>query len=181
MMQLIGVIAIAIGLSMDAFSLAILYGTLNFSKRKTLYLSLSVGVFHFFMPLLGNLIGVFILSILPIDPNTLVGIIFFIISIQMMLSLFKNEEVVDLRGLIAILLFAFSVSVDSFSVGIGLSAVYNNKILAVIIFSTVSFLFTFTGISIGSKLTEKFGKISTLIGSIILLLLSFCYLFLYNV
>jgi putative Mn2+ efflux pump MntP len=180
MIHLISIVAIAIGLSMDAFSLAILYGTLDFSKRKTLYLALSVGVFHFFMPLLGNLIGLFILNILPINPNTLVGIIFFIISIQMILSLFKKEEVVDLHGLIAILLFAFTVSLDSFSVGIGLSAVCNNKILAVMIFSIVSFLFTFIGISIGSKLTEKFGKISTLIGSTILLLLSFCYLFLYN-
>lgn len=180
MMRLINAIAIAIGLSMDAFSLAILYGTLNFNKRKTLYLSLSVGVFHFFMPLLGNLVGLFILSILPITPNTLVGTIFLVISIQMVLSLFKNEEIVDLHGLLAILLFAFTVSVDSFSVGIGLSAICNKKILAVTIFSVVSFLFTFTGISIGSTLTEKFGKISTLIGSIILLLLSFAYLFLYN-
>jgi len=181
MIGLISVISIAIGLSMDAFSLAILYGTLNFSKRKALCLASSVGLFHFFMPLLGNLIGLFILNILPINPNTLVGIIFFIISFQMILSLFKNEEVVDLRGFVSILLFAFTVSIDSFSVGIGLSAVYDNIILAVMVFSIVSFFFTFTGISIGSKLTERFGKISTLIGSIILLLLSFGYLFLYNV
>ena len=90
MVHVISLVAIAIGLSMDAFSLAILYGTLNFTKRKTLYLSSSVGVFHFFMPLLGNLIGIFILSRLPIQPNTLVGIIFFIISIQMIVSLFKD-------------------------------------------------------------------------------------------
>ena len=180
MIGLISVISIAIGLSMDAFSLAILYGTLNFSKSKALCLASSVGLFHFFMPLLGNLIGLFILNILPINPNTLVGIIFFIISFQMILSLFKNEEVVDLRGFVSILLFAFTVSIDSFSVGIGLSTICDSKILAVSIFSATSFLFTFMGLTIGSKLTEKFGKISTLIGSIVLFVLSLIYLFFYN-
>lgn len=180
MMHLISVIMIAVGLSMDAFSLAILYGTLNFDRRKTLTLSGSVGVFHFFMPLLGNIIGTIILKILPVSANIVVGIIFFAISIQMLISIFKEEEIVDLKGLLAIILFAFTVSIDSFSVGIGLSAVCDNKLLAVSIFSTTSFLFTFMGLTIGSKLTEKFGKISTLFGSIVLLCLSLVYLFAYN-
>lgn len=180
MNDLISVIMIAIGLSMDAFSLAILYGTLNFNKRKTLTLSSLVGVFHFFMPLLGNLIGIIILKILPIEPNIVVGIIFFIISIQMILSIFKQEEIVDLKGMFATMLFAFTVSIDSFSVGIGLSAICDSKILAVSIFSITSFLFTYVGLSIGSKLTEKFGKWSTLFGGAILLLLSFAYLFFYK-
>ena len=39
---------LAIGLSMDAFSLAILYGTLGFTKHKMFILSIIVGIFHFF-------------------------------------------------------------------------------------------------------------------------------------
>lgn len=180
MVDLISVFMTAVGLSMDAFSLAILYGTLNFTKRKTLTLSSSVGVFHFFMPLLGNLIGLLILSVLPIRPNVLVGIIFLIISIQMLVSTSKEEEIIDLKGIFAIILFAFTVSIDSFSVGIGLSALSNNKIMVVSIFSIVSFLFTFIGLTIGSSLTERFGKISTMMGSIVLLGLSIVYLFFYN-
>ena len=180
MIQLVSIIMIAIGLSMDAFSLSILYGTLNFSNRKTLTLAGSVGVFHFFMPLLGNLIGIIILRVLPMGANILVGIIFLIISIQMLVSIFKEEEIVNIKGVLAIMLFAFTVSIDSFSVGIGLPAICNNELFAVSIFSITSFLFTFVGIKIGSKLTEKFGKISTLIGSIVLLVLSFIYLFFYN-
>lgn len=180
MMHLISVITIAVGLSMDAFSLAILYGTLNFDKRKTLSLAGSVGLFHFFMPLLGNLVGLFLLKILPISPNIVVGIIFMAISIQMLISVFKEEEIVDLKGIFAIIVFAFTVSIDSFTVGIGLPAICDNKFLAVSIFSITSFLFTYTGLRIGSKLTEKFGKFSTLLGSIVLLCLSFVYLFFYQ-
>ncbi len=177
MIQIITIIMVAIGLSMDAFSLAILYGTLSFDKKKSLTLSGSVGVFHFFMPLLGNFVGLAIMRILPIKPNILVGVIFLIISIQMMVSIFKEEEIIDLKGIWAILLFAFTVSIDSFSVGIGLSAICNNKILAVFVFSITSFMFTFTGLTIGSKLTEKFGKVSTFLGSAVLLCLSIIYLF----
>lgn len=181
MNELINVIIIAVGLSMDAFSLAMLYGTLNFDQRKTLTLAGAVGVFHFFMPLLGNLIGLIILSLLPIKPNAVVGIIFMMISIQMLLSSFKEEEIVDLKGIIAIILFAFTVSIDSFSVGITLSFVARNYLLSVSIFSIVSFLFTYIGLSIGGKLTQKFGKWSTIMGGIILFFLSIAYLFFYKV
>jgi len=180
MYDFIKIIIVAIGLSMDAFSLAILYGTLNFNNRKVLTLSTSVGIFHFFMPLLGNLIGMVVLNVLPIEPNTVVGIIFLIISIEMITSLLKKEEVVDLKGMIAIILFAFTVSIDSFSVGIGLSTISSNSILAVSIFSSVSFLFTFIGLKTGGKLTEKFGKCSTLLGGIILFFVSIFYLFFYT-
>lgn len=180
MVHLISIIMIAIGLSMDAFSLAVLYGTLNFTKRKALTLAGSVGVFHFFMPLFGNVIGLFLLDLLPIEPNIVVGIIFFVISVQMLFSTFKDEEIIDLKGLVSVFLFAFTVSIDSFSVGIGLSAICARKILAVGIFSIFSFLFTFIGIMIGSKLTEKFGRVSTILGSIVLLFLSIVYLFFYN-
>ena len=43
----------AIALSLDAFSLAIIYGTVLKEKRTILILSLAVGIFHFFMPFLG--------------------------------------------------------------------------------------------------------------------------------
>ena len=40
----------AIGLSMDAFSLALAYGTTKIPINKKVLLSITVGIFHFFMP-----------------------------------------------------------------------------------------------------------------------------------
>lgn len=179
-MSLINVIIIAIGLSMDAFSLAILYGTLNFDIKKILLLSTNVGTFHFIMPLLGNTIGQFIMNFIPIKSNEIVGVIFLILSIEMLISLFKNEDAVDLKGFWSIVLFAFTVSIDSFSVGIGLSVIYSNQLLTVFIFSLVSSMFTFGGLLLGRFLSQKLGKISILIGGIVLLCLSFDYLFFYT-
>ena len=50
-------ILIGISLSMDAFSLALLYGTYGLAKNEEITLSIIVGLFHFFMPLIGLFFG----------------------------------------------------------------------------------------------------------------------------
>ena len=80
-MQLIPVILIAVSLSMDAFSLSLLYGTLKMDRITNLKLSIIVGIYHFFMPLLGNVVGYTIINVLPIKPNFIVFMISFIFSI----------------------------------------------------------------------------------------------------
>ena len=57
-MHIFIVITIAISLSMDAFSLSLLYGTLNLEKKFIWKLSLIVSIYHFFMPILGQLFHV---------------------------------------------------------------------------------------------------------------------------
>ena len=61
-MSIIMVIVIAVSLSMDAFSLSLAYGTLNLEKSQIRLLSLIVGLYHFFMPLLGMWVGTKILN-----------------------------------------------------------------------------------------------------------------------
>lgn len=170
-------IIIGISLSMDAFSLAMIYGTLNLEKKVIKELSLAVGIFHFFMPQIGFKIGKLILSIIKIKPDILVGIIFLFIALQMFFSLFKNEEVSALKGPLSLVLFAFTVSIDSFSVGIGLSGLIENIYIQGLIFSIISLLFTYLGLNLGTKLATKFGNITTLIGSILLFIMSLEYLF----
>ena len=57
------VILMAISLSMDAFSLALVYGTFGIDRKNKIILSLIVGCFHFVMPLFGMFIGDLILSL----------------------------------------------------------------------------------------------------------------------
>ena len=170
-------IIIGVSLSMDAFSLAMIYGTLNLEKKVIRQLSISVGIFHFFMPQIGFKIGKLILNVIKIKPDILVVIIFLFIALQMFFSLFKNEEVSALKGPLSLILFAFTVSIDSFSVGLGLSGLIENIHLQGLIFAIISFLFTYLGLNLGTKLATKFGNITTLIGSILLFIMSLEYLF----
>ena len=66
------ILTIAISLSMDAFSLALAYGTLNLEKKDIISTAIIVGIYHFFMPLLGNGVGNIILKLFPLNPSAIV-------------------------------------------------------------------------------------------------------------
>ncbi len=159
---------IAIGLSMDAFSLALGFGTLNFSKNQSLKISITVGIFHFFMPLIGLLIGNFLIFSLHFNPHFVMGVILLFISLEMLIELIKNEESKLSTNIIGLILFSLSVSLDAFSTGIGLNAITNNYLLASFIFSIVSFSFTFLGLILGKYSTRFLGKYARILGIILL-------------
>ncbi len=169
------VIIIAISLSMDAFSLALAYGTLNLNKKNIYKLSLTVGVYHFIMPLLGLFLGSIILKYIN-NPNIIVFIILFIIGIQMIYETFKEEDIKNIVSFKQMLLFGLAVSVDSFSVGIGLNVISKNYLYCSIIFSLFSLSFTYLGLILGKKISSVIGKTSTIIGGLILIVISFMYL-----
>ncbi len=176
-MVILVTILIAISLSMDAFSLAIAYGTLNLNKKDINVLSLIVGIYHFIMPLIGMFIGNFLIKYLPINIDQLTFLVLFIIGIQMILESFKNSENVKKMNLIEMIIFGLAVSLDSFSVGIGLKSINYNYILSALIFSFTSFIFTYLGLLFGKKINELIGKISTLFGGITLIIIGICFLF----
>lgn len=173
------IIIIAISLSMDAFSLSLAYGTLNISKKDIRLLSFIVGMYHFFMPLLGMFVGSIILSLLPISPNIIVFIVLLFIGIEMIgesrnTHTREDMQVMNIRDLF---LFAFAVSLDSFSVGIGLKSISQHFILSAMTFSCTSLFFTYIGLLLGKKINNKLGSISTLIGGMILIIIGVIALF----
>ena len=170
------VIIIAISLSMDAFSLALAYGTLNLNKKDIYKLSLVVGIYHFIMPLLGLFLGNIILKYVS-NPNIIVFLILFIIGIEMIYETFKEEDIKNIVGFKQILLFGLAVSIDSFSAGIGLNVISNNYLYCSTIFSIFSLSFTYLGLILGKKINNIIGKTSTIIGGLVLIIISFIYLF----
>ena len=174
MLNFFVILLIAISLSMDTFSLSIIYGTLTLENRKVYLLSLIVGCFHFFMPMMGNAIGVEILDKLPTNPDVVVGLIFLIIAFQMF---FHESEIIDLSKIYSLFIFSLTVSIDSFSVGIGISSITENYLLAYLCFAITSFVFTFIGLKFGKLLSYKLGDMAVKVGSIILLILGILYIF----
>ncbi|MBQ9011224.1 MAG: manganese efflux pump [Bacilli bacterium] len=174
-MNLLLIFIIAVSLSMDAFSLSLAYGTLSISVKERYFLSTLVGVFHFFMPIIGNMIGNRIFELFKFDPDFLVFIILCFIGIQMVFQSFKNENVKRLK-FFEFFFFAFAVSIDSFSVGIGLFNITKNYIISAFVFSLCSFLFTYFGLLLGNKIKKSVGKISTVIGGAILIIIGLFYL-----
>ena len=170
------VLIVAISLSMDTFSLSLSYGLFNIAKRDILIISLCVGAFHFFMPLLGSVLGNMIFSFIVIDEKKIIGIIFLTISIDLLLSFLKEKEINPIKNKIDILLFSFTVSIDSFATGTCLEVFEINKYYVVSIFMIISFLFTYLGLSMGHKLHNKIGRYAEIIGLSLLITLSIFYL-----
>ncbi len=160
---------------MDTFSLSLSLGTLNIKKVKLIpYI---VAIFHFFMPLLGNIFGLKIISWFNLATHVLLGLILIFLGLNLAIHYFKDEELNIKLNLLGIIFFALSVSIDSFTVGLGITALTQKLYLASFIFSLCAGLFTYLGILIGKYSTTYLGKKASFLGIILLLILGIYHLF----
>ena len=82
-MRILSLFLIGISLSIDAFTMALAYGLVGIKKRNMFISSITVGLFHFFMPLLGSLLGSELLNSFKINPKYLIIIIIILLIIEM--------------------------------------------------------------------------------------------------
>ena len=169
-MEFFLILILAVSLSMDAFSLSLAYGTLGIKKNHIYILAIITGTFHFIMPLLGYIIGSNIISILKINTSLITSAVLIIIGIQMIIETFKEEEIKSMK-IPQYFLFALAVSIDSFTIGLTLDEFSQNITLSAITFAITSSIFTFIGLSLGNKIEKLIGKIATITGGIILILI----------
>ena len=176
MKELLILLMIGISLSIDAFSVSTCIGMYNLSIKKTLNTSLTVGLFHFIMPILGVVLSNWINKIFFINSSLILGIILILLSLQLFIEYIKPTNKEISLNFIGIILFAFGVSLDSFSIGLGLTAITNNLLLASTTFTLCSFSFTFLGLTLGKYINKVFKKYSYLVGTIVLLGLGIMFL-----
>ena len=168
---------IGVGLSMDAFSLALSYGTGGLGIYRQILLSVIVGVFHFFMPLLGCLFGSLIGKYIVLSSHIVIGVIFFIIGIDMIYSARrKQEESLSIGNIFEYVIFGFTVSIDSFTTGIGVSLIMSHYLFASFIFMLCSGFFTFLGLNIGDRFYHRYGRYATILGGLIMIFMAVIYL-----
>ncbi len=157
---------------MDAFALALSYGIKNVSIKNIIITAMTVGLFHFFMPLFGSIVGAPLFTYTIIKPRFVLFLVFLLLSIDMFTHFFEEKPKIKKLNIIGTLFFAMSVSFDSFSVGLGLKYIYDNILACLFTFCMISAIFTCLGFWLGKKLSQKIGKYSFLLGSITLFLYS---------
>lgn len=176
MREIVSILLIGISLSMDTFSLSLTLGTVSENKLIKI-LPLFVGIFHFFMPILGNFIGITLINLLNLASNIILGTVLIVLGINLAIHYFKDETAEINLNIIGILIFALSVSIDSFSVGLGINDITNNYYIASIIFALCSAAFTYLGIIIGKYSSKLIGKYAIILGIFLLLILGIFHLF----
>ena len=175
MKELVSIFLIGVSLSMDTFSLSLSLGTLK-TNAKIFILPILVGILHFFMPLLGNLLGSQLISLLSLTSHKILGFILIILAINIAIHFFKQEDTNFNVSMLGLTLIAISVSIDSFSVGLGISALTSKYFLASTIFALCSATFTYLGLSIGKYCSNKLGKLANILGITLLLILGIIHL-----
>ena len=169
-MNILMIFLIGLSLSMDTLSLSLSLGTINIPKKRMVLYSLIVGLMHFILPLLGYFLSNSIKNIITINGDKLLMIIFGFIAISMVVNLFSKEEKQYRFNIIDMFICALSVSIDSFTIGIGLIFSIKTVLLCCTIFFTLSLIFTILGFALGAICKHKFGKIANIIGLILIVL-----------
>lgn len=119
--EMITLAMMAFALGMDAFSVSLGMGMLRLRLKQIAYIGLTVGFFHIVMPLIGMAIGRLLSVRLGHMATYIGGGLLLILGIQMVIASFRHEQEHWLRPIgIGLFLFSFSVSLDSFSVGLSL-------------------------------------------------------------
>ncbi|MEG9296106.1 manganese efflux pump MntP family protein [Mangrovibacillus sp. Mu-81] len=167
--ELITLLLMAFALGMDAFSIGIGMGMFQLRLKQIFYIGLTVGIFHVWMPLLGMITGKFLSDTFGSFATYAGGILLIVLGIQMFMSSFKEEETSLISPVgFGLLLFALSVSLDSFSVGLTLGIFGARTAVALVCFGVAATLLTWIGLLLGRKFQGVLGTYSEALGGSIL-------------
>lgn len=180
-MSLLAIFMLAIGLSMDAFSVAICKG-LSMKKitvAKMLVVGTWFGLFQAMMPLIGYYLGsAFSSAIVKID-HWIAFVLLSFIGINMIKEALekevetpgdKNTETENL-SFKEMLILAVATSIDALACGITFAFLKVNIWVAVSLIGATTFVFGFCGVKIGNIFGVKYKSKAELAGGIILIVL----------
>ena len=172
-MNLLELIVLAVGLSMDAFAVSVCKAVAikNINYNKCIKISLYFGIFQALMPLIGYVFGnIFANIIIKIDHWITFGLLS-IIGINMIKDSFYEEKTNDLVDFKNMSLLALATSIDALAVGITFSLLKLNIINIIIVIGLITTILTFIGTIIGKRLGNKINKKAKIIGGFILILI----------
>jgi manganese efflux pump family protein len=168
--ELLTLILMAFALGMDAFSVGLGMGMFNLRLRQIFKIGITIGIFHVWMPLLGMIAGKFLSNQFGTIATYIGGALLLILGVQMIWSSLKKEEgpVITPVGF-GLMVFAFSVSLDSFSVGLTLGIYQAKTVLVLLCFGIAATILTWFGLLVGKKVQNFIGPYSEALGGSILL------------
>ena len=176
LMSFLSVMLIAVGLSMDAFAVAVCKGLKmrRIDYGKTLLIASFFGGFQALMPLIGWLLGVkFQRHIVNFDH----WIAFFLLAFiggKMIYESFKadDDDAADDFSISELFVLAVATSIDALAVGIAFAMLKDvNIFYSVAIIGLITFILSVIGVAVGNKFGAVYKNKAELTGGIILVFL----------
>ncbi|MBP7462200.1 MAG: manganese efflux pump [Candidatus Delongbacteria bacterium] len=172
--ELIPILLIAVGLSMDAFAVSISCGlTIQcLHLRHAFRIAFFFGFFQAVMPILGWLAGQSLLAALQDYDHWLAFILLGWVGGKMIHESFRAktcEPAADPLRLKNLLLLAVATSIDALAVGLSLSLIRVSILTPALIIGMVTFVISLGGVYIGERIGQWFQQKIEVLGGIILI------------
>lgn len=172
-MDIISIIFIAVGLSMDSFGVSIVNGCTikELDAKKIILIALSLSLFQAFMPVIGWLAGLSIERYIRELDHWVVFILLSFIGLKMIIEGVKknnNCELSELKGK-RLIGQSIATSIDAFAIGISFSLLQLSLVTPVLIIGAVTFGFSLIGLFLGKYFGKIFGKRVDIAGGLILI------------
>ena len=174
-MPILEVFILAVGLGMDAFSVALGVGTGGAGLRRTLRLSWHFGLFQFFMPVLGWQAGRRLLSLISAWDHWVAFGILAVIGVHMLINAFRPEAERpkgDPTRSWRLVLLSLATSIDAFGAGIGLGVLGSSLIQPCVVIGVVAALMTMAGVQLGGRVSRLLGQRAEALGGVVLIALA---------
>jgi putative Mn2+ efflux pump MntP len=179
-MDLFELFVIAVGLSMDAFAVAVCKGlsVYKLKKKHMLLTGLWFGGFQGMMPLIGYLLGsTFEKYITPID-HWVTFVLLGIIGINMIKESFEKDEdgdcCSDTDGSFSVktmFVMAVATSIDALAVGVSFAFLSVDLWVSVALIGITTFILSAIGLKIGNIFGNKYKSKAEFTGGIVLVLM----------
>jgi len=174
-MSLWELVLIAVGLSMDAFAVAVCKGL---SMKKPNYgqgalIALFFGAFQALMPLIGWALGMRFIKYIAAYDHWAAFVLLVLIGGKMMIEASKKTdeepESFDKLNIRELFLLAAATSIDALAVGVTFALLPDTDIWAsVSLIGAITFLLSFAGVVIGNRFGSKYKNRAELFGGLIL-------------
>jgi putative Mn2+ efflux pump MntP len=173
-MHLAVILFIAIGLSMDAFAVSIVAGSVcrDLKVRHALRMALFFGGFQAVMPIIGFLAGLGLKSFISAYDHWIAFGLLVLVGGKMIYESLKigaAEKNLDPSNLLVLLALSVATSIDALAIGITLSVLTTSILGAAGIIGLVTFALSYAGILIGKRFGHFFESKIEIIGGLILI------------
>lgn len=175
-MGLLGIVLIAIGLSMDSFAVSIVNGLMMPKLRfgKAVGIALSLAFFQALMPYIGWYAGSVIESQIKSIDHWLAFLLLAFIGLKMIYESRKQKlKVTGVKSLKLSTLIGQSIatSIDALAVGVSFAFLEIDIYISIIIIGIVTFLFSMIGLKLGKTIGYKTKSKVEVFGGILLILI----------
>ena len=171
-MDIISIILIAIGLSMDSFAVSITNGLTirELNLKKNLIISFSLAIFQALMPLIGWFAGIGIEKYIKEFDHWIAFILLSFIGIKMIyegITKNDNTEGSELNYL-TLTGQSFATSIDAFAIGISFALLNLSIVTPILIIGVITFGFSLIGLRLGKYFGKRIGKSVEIFGGLVL-------------